>query len=57
MELVGIDGNGYVVANIDEAIEKVKCALDIENFKVDQKLLEKYSISKRKQLFKKLIIK
>ena len=52
-----IDGNGYVVANIDEAIEKVKYALDIENFKVDQKLLEKYSISKRKQLFEKLIIK
>ena len=50
-----IDGNGYVVTNLDEAIEKVKFALDIKNFKVDQKLLEKYSISKRKQLFEKLI--
>ena len=49
-----INGNGYVVANIDEAVEKVEFALDIENFKVDQKLLEKYSITKRKQLLKKV---
>ena len=51
-----INGNGYVVSNIDEAVEKVEFALDIENFKVDQKLLKKYSISKRKQLLKKLIV-
>ena len=42
---------------INEAIEKVKFALNIENFKVDQKLLKKYSISKRKQLFEKLVVK
>ena len=52
-----IDGNGFVVENINEAIEKVKLALNIQNFKVDRKLLEKYSISKRKQSFERLIDK
>ncbi len=54
-EIIG--GNGFIVGNINEAIEKVKIALNIENFEVDQKLLKKYSISKRKQLFEKLIVK
>ena len=47
-----INGNGYVVSNIDEAIEKVEFALDIENFKVDQKLLKSIQFQKENNYLK-----
>ena len=47
-----IDGNGYVVANIDEAIEKVKFALDIENFKVIKNYLKSIQSQKENNYLK-----
>ena len=46
-----------VITALQEAIEKVRIALDLKNFEVDENLLKKYSIDNRKKLLENLIVK